>query len=120
MALLGRLGRLCWAVLGPSKSDAKTRSMKAPFWEEVSSEIAILGPQEGVLNLGPRMPTPSALPQVYSFRLTDRTRSALSVIWGPRCQPPLHSPKFNYNERIAREARFPLPVGHETESAPFF
>ena len=25
------------------------------------------------------MPTPSALPQVYSFRLTDRTRSALSV-----------------------------------------
>ena len=25
--------------------------MKAPFWEDVSSEIAILGPQEGVLNL---------------------------------------------------------------------
>ena len=31
------------------------------------------------LDLGPPMLTPSALPQVFSFRLTDRTRSALSV-----------------------------------------
>ena len=51
-ALLGRLVGLCWAVWGPSKSDAKTRSMKAPFLEDVSSEIAVLGTQEGVLNPG--------------------------------------------------------------------
>ena len=53
-ALLGRLVGLCWAVLGPSKNDAKTRSIRASFVEDVSSEIAILGPQEpqeGVLDL---------------------------------------------------------------------
>ena len=54
MALLGRLVGLCWAVLGPSKSDAKTRSMKAPFFEDVCSEIAIFGTQEGVLEGGLR------------------------------------------------------------------
>ena len=52
-ALLGHLVGLCRAVLKASKSDAKMRSMKAPFFEDVSSEIAILGPQEpqeGVLD----------------------------------------------------------------------
>ena len=47
-AILGYLGVLlsrpvgrCWAVLGPSKSDAKTRLRKPPFLEDVSGEIAI-------------------------------------------------------------------------------
>ena len=38
------------------------------------------------------MLTPSALPQVYSFRLTDRTRSALSVIPGAADANPLGTP----------------------------
>ena len=50
-ALLGRHVGLCRAVLKPSKSDAKTRSMKAPFFDDVCSEIAIFGTQAGVLDL---------------------------------------------------------------------
>ena len=40
-ALLGRHVGLSWAVLGPSKSDAKTRLRKPSFLEDVSGEIAI-------------------------------------------------------------------------------
>jgi len=37
--------------LGAFQERCQERSMKAPFFEDVSSEIAIFGPQEGVLNL---------------------------------------------------------------------
>ena len=93
-AILGYLGVLlsrpvgrCWAVLGPSKSDAKTRLRKPPFLEDVSSEIAI----GRVRSLGPPMPTPSALPPVLLSR-KDRTRSALSVIPGSADADPLGTP----------------------------
>ena len=81
-ALLDRLVGLCWAVLKPPKSHSKTRSIKAPFVEDVSNEIAMLGPQEVELNPPPPpgcRPPPKKKNQVYSFRQTDRTRSALSA-----------------------------------------
>ena len=64
------------------------------------------------------MPLPSALPQVYSFRLTDRTRSALSVILSfdfcllylPLYPPPKES-------RRAKSSALPPRHTHATPSS---
>ena len=52
---------------------------KPPFWGMPQAKPSFLSPRGRVRSPPAVMPTPSALPQVYSFRLTDRTRSALSV-----------------------------------------
>eukprot|EP00959_Pyramimonas_sp_CCMP1952_P105210 2199408-Pyramimonas_sp.AAC.1 len=51
---------------------------------------------------------PARIPLNFSSRLTDRTRSALSVIWASSCQPPRTPHNCPPDYGIAREARLPL------------